>query len=315
MEAVMKGLPWILVASVSLSGCDSVPLSESRTLGEINTGYNYIPLDPLAVAIEVDPPLPANATAAQARERRYSRCVTRSKSTPPNPSDVMDALPDHTVRMAVRKVTGDGNLGFGPAAFSVSGNSYQVVVDSIFADTTNVRFGIRIAQSNRAQSVTTLAEDIPEGTAVSAVRLGPKDPLPAGHEEVYIPVYVGIGLRLTANLTARKGGMNLSNLGGIAASAQAEKISGSLTMQTLGIFNQQVAATFPIPSDLNSTAVQNALVSLGSVKAIVYDRDTGTRPRVTGIYNPLPTSDPKLINKIYAALARTPVEWVPCGSA
>jgi hypothetical protein len=128
-------------------------------------------------------------------------------------------------------------------------------------------------------------------------------------------MYIGIGLRLTARLYAKKGGINLANLPGVGASADAEQSSGSLTMQTLGVFNQQVASTFALPTELSGASVQNALVSMGAVKAIVYDRDTGTRPRLTGIYNPLGTSDPMLMNKIYSALASRPIPWAPCGSS
>lgn len=156
---------------------------------------------------------------------------------------------------------------------------------------------------------------IDRSTYVDVIRLTDEDNLPTGYEEVRVPVYVGIGLRMTASLRARKGGIKLTSLPAIAASADAEESSGSLTLQTLGVYNQQVASTYAIPSELSVTSIQNALVSLGAVKAIVYDRDTGTRPRLTGIYNPLPTSDPFLINRIYTALAKAPIPWAPCGAS
>jgi hypothetical protein len=312
-----------LLVGTLLTGCDS-PLGLPDTSGELNTGYNYIPVDPLEVSVLADGldsngNFPPGTTAAQMREKRYGRCVARASNNPAradhNPADVMDALPDHTVRMAVREVTGEGKGGFGPVALSGKGRSYQVVVDSIFADTTNVRFGIRIGNGGGRgpNKLMNLPEKISAATRIDVVRLDKGEAVPPGYEDVTMPIYVGIGLRLTASLATAQGGINLSNLPAIAASVDAGKSSGSLTMQTLGIYNQQVASTFPIPSELNTTSIQNALVSLGAVKAIVYDRDTGTRPRVTGIYNPLPTSDPLLINKIYSALARDAILWAPCG--
>jgi hypothetical protein len=317
-DMTMKRLTLILMSGCSLAACTTTQLDEPRTAGEINTGYNYIPVDPLEVSVLIDEEFapggvfPPGTSAKRMRETRYIRCVARGDN---NPADVMDALPDHTVRMAVREVTGEAKGGFGPVAVSGKGRSYQVIVDSIFADTTNVRFGIRIGSSHAGAGLMSLPENLAENTEIDVVRLDRNAPLPAGYQDVTLPIYVGIGLRLTASLTTRKAGINLSNLPAIAASVEAEKSSGSLTMQTLGVYNQQVASTFPIPSELNTTAIQNALVSLGAVKAIVYDRDTGTRPRVTGIYNPLPTSDPQLINKIYSALAKSPINWSPCGSS
>lgn len=305
-----KGMSLVLICAV-LPGCETIgELNPPRTLGEANTGYTYIPVDPLEVGVLLDEQFPAGTPADQMRRTRYARCYGRRDDQAK--VDVMDALPDHTVRMAIRNVSASGGGGFGPTAVSASGNSYQVVVDSIFADTTNVRFAIRVGGGERLMS---LPRDIPSATEIEVRRM-PKNALaPDGFEEVTIPVYVGVGVRLTANLFTRKGGINLSNLPAIAASVEGEKTSGSLTMQTLGIYSQQVASTFPIPSELNTTSIQSALVSLGAVKAVVYDSDTGTRPRVTGIYNPLPTSDPELINRIYSALAKEPIDWSPCGAS
>ena len=336
-----KPLSVVLLCTL-LPACGTLgQLNEPRTLGEHNTGYNYIPVDPLEVSVLVDPPpFAAGTTGKEMQARRYGRCVPRADRDDPlqpataggpspaaavgdarHAADVMDALPDHTIRMAVRTISGAGQGGFGPVTLSARGTSYQVVMDSIFADTTNVRFAIRVNEGST--SVHSLQGAIPEGTRIDVIRLRhPSDsdqslPLAAegGFEEVTIPMYIGIGLRLTAALHTRKGGINLSNLPALAVSADADESSGSLTMQTLGVYNQQVASTFAVPSELSTSSVQNALVSMGAVKAIVYDRDTGTRPRLTGIYNPLGTSDPLLINKVYSALASRPIPWAPCGSS
>ncbi len=329
-----------ILFGIPLASCDG--LQESRTLGEVNTGFNYIPVDPLPVTVFADGlvngQFPAGTTAKGMREKRYLRCVARGgmdKAEKPaaagaagparsddDPADVMDALPDQTIRMAVRNLSGKGSGGFGPVGLSGSGGSYQVVMDSIIADTTNVRVGIQIESDGKLQSVFSLPEKIPAGTKIIVVRLSDIPPapplrpdLPDKFEEIYIPVYVGVGLRLTANVFTSKSGINLANLPAIAVSVDSEQSGGSIAMQTLGVYNQQVASTFAIPSELSTASVQNALVGMGAVKAIVYDRDTGTRPRLTGIYNPLPTSDPRLINKIYTALASRPIPWAPCASS
>ena len=338
----MGRLVGILMAGCALSACETMQLEEPRTLGEINTGNNYIPVDPLEVSVLIDDEFPKTGTAKEMQSYRYRRCVARAdrddlppkaaagaagaapagSDRPKHGPDVMDALPDHTIRMAMRSLSASGGGGFGPVTVSAKGTSYQVVMDSIFADTANVRFGVRINGGNTP--VHSLRGSLPDDTQIEVIRLRhpsdkdgvlPPDVAPAGFEEVTIPMYIGIGLRLTARLYAKKGGINLANLPGVGASADAEQSSGSLTMQTLGVFNQQVASTFALPTELSGASVQNALVSMGAVKAIVYDRDTGTRPRLTGIYNPLGTSDPMLMNKIYSALASRPIPWAPCGSS
>ncbi len=317
----MKRIALTLLCT-AVSACETLQLEEPRTLGEVNTGYNYIPVDPLPVTVLADGldangAFPTGTTAEVMRRRRYQRCVARGADGEPDDdaADVMDALPDHTVRMAVRSRSAQGESGFGPVAISARGSTYEVVVDSIFADTTNVRLAIRAEGPAGTIPVMALPPMIDRSTQIDVLRLRDGARPPAGYEVVNIPVYVGVGLRLTANLLTRRGGIRLTNLPAIAASADAEQSSGSLTLQTLGVYNQQVASTYAIPNELSTTAVQNALVSLGAVKAIVYDRDTGARPRLTGIYNPLPTSDPYLINRIYSALAEAPIAWAPCGAS
>ncbi len=338
----MKKPILLVLLCTLLPACESLgQLDEPKTLGERNTGYNYIPVDPLEVSVLIDQGFPKAGTAKDMQAYRYRRCVARadrddSPATPPaagaaavpagadkakHGPDVMDALPDHTIRMAMRTMGVGSEAGFGPVTLSAKGSSYQVVMDSIFADTANVRLAIRVSNGTPVHS---LHDPLPLGTQFEVLRLrhasDPDDsPLPIAapkdFEEVTIPMYIGIGLRLTATLYTRKGKLNLASLPAIAVSADAEESSGSLTMQTLGVFNQQVASTYALPTELSSASVQNALIGMGAVKAIVYDRDTGTRPRLTGIYNPLGTSDPALINKIYSALAARPIPWAPCGSS
>jgi hypothetical protein len=129
-----------------------------------------------------------------------------------------------------------------------------------------------------------------------------------------IPVYVGVGLRLTADLQVLRGTINLSSIGAIAAGVEAGKASGSLVVQTLGVTGKQVATSLPLPSELNQTTVQNAILSLDSIKAIIFDsQNTVVTPRVTGIYLPIRNGTEDLVNRIVSELARSPIPWYrPC---
>src|SRR5690606_32243655 len=97
--------------------------------------------------------------------------------------------------------------------------------------------------------------------------------------DVIVPVYVGVGLRLTANITVLKGEVNLGNLFAIGGEASSEKISGTLVVQTLGISGKTISASIPMPSEINSTTIQNAILALGTIKAVMYENDTRITPR------------------------------------
>ncbi|WP_146198008.1 hypothetical protein [Caulobacter endophyticus] len=278
----------ILLFGLSLSACATVPLNEPISLGEKNAAYSYIPLDPLPVSVQND-----------------KGCATTVRT-------LLDNLPDNAVRIAIQQISGKTDATLGPAVLGASGNQYQVTLDYINADTANIRFLVGYRHPGDKESVPLpITRDFPQDAEVVAIRLAGDKELANGNE-VVIPVYVGVGLRLTATVQVIKGKINLSSLGAIAASVEGEKAAGSLVVQTLGINGKQVAASMPLPSELNSTTVANAIQSLGAVKAILYDSaNTRVVPRVTGIYNPLPSSDPRVINAIVSQLAKSHIPWSP----
>jgi len=124
-----------------------------------------------------------------------------------------------------------------------------------------------------------------------------------------IPVYVGVGLRLTADIDILSREVNLSSLPALAASVKAGDASGSLVVQTLGVTGKPVAGGLIFSSELNETTVQNAVLSLGAIKAILYSDTAVVKPRVTGIYLPLPDGNEELVNLIVSGLASAPIEW------
>lgn len=269
----------LMLSTAALGGCASLGSSfpdTPQTPAAIFSGFSYVPLDPLPVHV-VDG---ANCGAGNPR------------------GSILNVLPDNAVRIAVRKLSGSVSGGVAPVQVGVEGNSYQVILDYINADVANLRFRYSggIEEGQPLQMLTRLGDEAPAAA-------------PAGGGEFVIPVYVGVGLRLTANVTVLRGSVNLTSLGALSAAAQAERVTGSLIVQTLGITGRQVTTALPLPSELNPTTIQNAILALGSVKAIVYDKDTVVAPRVTGIYDPLPNSDQRTINLIVSELASKPIPW------
>jgi hypothetical protein len=175
-----------------------------------------------------------------------------------------------------------------------------VTQDFIAYDETNLRFDVTVTGAEQA------------GATRHFRLLAEHDP---GTNVVIVPVYVGIGLRLTANVTVLKGNVSLSNLAALSAAATANRVQGSLVAQSLGLSGAKVMAIMPIPGELNSTTVQNAAVAIGSIKALIYDPDTAKWPRVVGIHYPFATINQKQVNDIVSALAARPIPWKPCATS
>ena len=127
----------------------------------------------------------------------------------------------------------------------------------------------------------------------------------AGAGPEFVPTYVGIGLRLTANLVVLQGSVDLGNLIAIGAAAQEKRVSGTLVIQTLGISGPSIAAIMPIPNEISASSIQNALVALGTIKGKIYDEATEISPRVVGTYDVF-GSDTKAFGAYFAAVMLDP---------
>lgn len=183
---------------------------------------------------------------------------------------ILRALPDEIMRLAIATRNSNGKLEYGSNNIGYKSKSYEVILDYIKYSTAPL--GIDILDSNL-----TFNQDDPE---------------------FMLPVYLGIGLRLKASINVLDGEVNLSNLIAIGAAAKAERISGSLVIQTLGISGESVSASIPFPSEISEESIQNAILALGSIRGKIYSESTQIKPRVLGILN---TTGDKNINlgKIY----------------
>ncbi|MHC6654558.1 hypothetical protein [Aeromonas salmonicida] len=178
----------------------------------------------------------------------------------------LEALPDETMRLAIGQLDGKAGISFGPAKAGVAGNSYVVILD--YTKFTTKSFGVNKTPVSGSDKISVALTTEP-------------------NPDVVVPVYVGVGLRLTASVTVKEGNVDLGNLFALGVAAQAKQISGTLVIQSLGLSGEGVSPLIPIPSEINPTTVQNALMAIGAIKAKMYDGEITVVPRVVGVYNNL----------------------------
>jgi len=186
-------------------------------------------------------------------------CDNRSKR-------VLDLLPDETMRLAIGQVDATVGISYGPVKVGYAGNDYVVVLDYVKFDTQS--FPVEVARDTKTGEVKDLmiAQKASAGSAL-------------------VPTYIGVGLRLTASVHVNSGEIDLGNLFGLGAAAQAKQVSGTLVIQTLGISGPGISPIIPMPSEISAATIQNAILALGSIKAKIYEPDTEIDPRVVGVYN------------------------------
>lgn len=293
--------PCALIATLlMLSGCSTVRVAEQQS--ETNFGHTYVPIDAFPVSIVAGANCDPKMTITQAA--------------------LLEALPDNSIRMFVQKLDSKGSVTFGSSSVGVKGESYKVTVDYINADT--IGYPVWVAKTMWRQDRKIQSVPLSFSAGDSHQHLTGNVPLVLGSEEydirskppergeeiggriyqqINIPVYVGLGLRVSAVVDVVGSTAGISGLGVIGAEAEANKLKGSLVVQTLGISGKAVTAALPIQNELNRTTAQNAIVAVASIKALLHSEDTTVSARVVGMYLPVDGGQ-ALINAIISHLAK-----------
>ena len=303
-----KIFSFVLIGSVFsvLSACTPISQSVKQQIdtpdsnAAVRALYGYVPVDPLPL------------------QSVTSKETCDEGATNDDWLEPRDSLPDNAVRVAVRDISGNGELSVLSNDIGVEGRIYQVVIDYMNSDVANEDIYIAQYDINGDQVPIDREGDVSSTYRISSTyrkKIGETDidVLNPHTRQFTVPVFVGTGLRMTANVRILKGSVNLTSIGAIALAAEAGRIEGSLVVQTLGIAGQQVAGLLPLPSELNTTTVQNAIVALGSIKAVMYDEETLVTPRVLGFYQSYNISNPRIVNAMVTSMAKTrPTWWRSC---
>jgi hypothetical protein len=297
----MKKLIIIAVVWVFLLGCNNStkPLHMPETSGEIESGYTYIPLDPVPIKIILDD------EGKEVNEVALQSC-----------KEILHSLPDNAMRMLVEHLELSGNVKYGISETGIKGESYRVTIDYINSDTVNIPFRIakmmRLKDSDKWEHIDMLLSPGPKfepGTeAYRPERMAPTEEFGITDKVFYIPVYIGVGLRVSSNIHVTGASANISGIGIIGAEAEAGRLKGSLVVQTLGINGESIAAALPIQSELNRTTAQNAIVAISSIKSLLYTKGIIKTPRVVGLHLPF-HANKSLINTIVSELSKEPIKW------
>jgi len=139
----------------------------------------------------------------------------------------------------------------------------------------------------------------------------------AGWHFVAVPIYVGFGARLTADVRILDASADISSLPALAFSASAHRIVGSIAVQIMGMNTASTGLAVPLSNTIDQGSIQNAMLALGNTRSEFYhlaDPSSKAYPsiRIVGLDSPVGT-DPRLINAIYAQLPLMRLPWRrPC---
>ncbi|MCB4797351.1 hypothetical protein [Neotamlana laminarinivorans] len=184
---------------------------------------------------------------------------------------IVDLLPNETVEIQISEITKQGGLSLkGAAAISAKNTSYQVTMDYVKFVTINVVDTLNYAKNN----------------------------IQLENLSIYSYARVGVGLRIVASIETKKSGINLGDLFAIGFAASRNEVSGSLSVNVLGIESREITTLLPMPSEISSASIQSAMQAMATIKSKIYDDDIEIRPQIISIrsVNPLITTDDLVFN-------------------
>jgi len=335
LAAVMFG---VCIVSVSLSGCGLLNNQlKPTTLGEAVSGYTYIPIDPTKVEIIASECTFNYSDIGDAKVKLLDmlpdNAVRMSMESSDAKGNIMYGVSKAGVAGSAYKLTAD-YVNSDTVSKSVWIRKTMLVHESVIR---NDDQGHKTKNEQTSRQPVSFREDYVYETAFSLtfkdaerrslpnsegydVKSFSKEVTSAersvlkkdGYEEFSVPIYVGIGLRIVAEGISLSSDVKISGIGVIGAEAEAKRLIGSLTVQTLGVNSQAVASALPVQSELSRTTAENAFVAIGSIKAMLHQPETIKFPRVVGLYLPFPGGKP-LVNALISELSRNPVTWCPHG--
>ncbi len=120
---IMNKYIGLFLVSTLITGCSSFlqQLGFENTVAEKQAGYSYVPVEPSSVEIV---------------------CVGGMDCTKISKDDFLNALPDNSVRIATRQVSGSVKSGIPAIGGEVGfeGNTYEVIIDFVNTQTVNKQF-------------------------------------------------------------------------------------------------------------------------------------------------------------------------------
>lgn len=261
----------VFLTFLMLAGCK--PTELPKTSGEqlSKESYGYQPLDPLPIDVYIGDSIINPLT------KRV---------------EILNALNDETLRLAVGEIVGGGQVSYGPATIGYEGQYYEIIIDYMKFQTKPITISyMKQTDVDPKNKGKVILNDLRKVVSESGYSFNAKDyrVLNSGGDSNrqlrVLPLYLGIGLRLKATIKVEDGKVDLGNLFGLGMAAQSKKITGSLIFQTLGISGDKISSLIPMPAEISPTSIQNAITALATIKSKMYDSSTIIVPRSIGFYN------------------------------
>lgn len=230
--------------SVLLAGCATLFGNGQMGNGSPYTGY--VAIDPISLPPDL-----------------FTKVQVTAASEVKAADPTLHGLIDNAARVSIQEVSNSGEVKYITSGVSKKDTYYHATVDFIKYYSSSIRLPV---VTKRVTAAATTNDSKKENEV-----------------DVVLGVDVGVGLRADAYFYSNETGAKIADIINIGVSAQSNQISGTMAFQTMGLESKAISDALPIPSQLSSSTIQNALQTMATVKANIYDSGTHVAPQIVGI--------------------------------
>lgn len=159
-------------------------------------------------------------------------------------STVLRLLPNESVAISLGRYDANGQINYGPASVAGEVGTYVITVDY-------------------AKFATQKIEGA-QGECSGFAKLG-------------------VAVRFTANIQTTKAGINLGSLFALGVAATGQQLSGTMSLDVIGIEGEEVTNLIPMPMEVSQSAIQNILQAISVIKAKIYRQETRLYPQILAV--------------------------------
>lgn len=115
---------------------------------------------------------------------------------------------------------------------------------------------------------------------------------------------IGVGLRVTAELSAEANSVDLSGLLPIGIAAQQNKISGQLRFTAYGIYHPSLSMAVPASAFVDASGIQKSFEAAAAVRALFSDPNSKLTPYLIGVARVEPSIASQVIESAEVGLGK-----------
>lgn len=94
---------------------------------------------------------------------------------------------------------------------------------------------------------------------------------------------IGVGIRISGSITTKEKNLNLSQIFSGGLTINSKKTKGQIKVNVIGLESKEITALTPVLNELTTTSIQEAIKTMATIRAKIYDSGTSVYPKIVAV--------------------------------